>query len=96
LLIVPPLPFPDVVAFGAGVEAGAVFGALVLGALLGSDIVVGDGPGVIIVPVEGGVGAVIGAVVGAVVWAATSAGVSASAAARTGAKCVFVIVRLTA
>jgi hypothetical protein len=95
----PALGFVDIVAFGAGVDddAGAdVVGALVLGALLGSDIVVGDGPGVDIVPVGGGVGAVIGDVVGAVVWAAARAGATASAtAARRGANFVFFIVRFT-
>ncbi len=91
--------FVDIVALGAGVDddAGAeVLGALVLGALFGSDIVVGDGPGLDIVPVGGGVGAVIGDVVGAVVWAAARTGATASAAAaKSGANLVFFIVRFT-
>jgi hypothetical protein len=91
----PALGLVDAVALGAGVDDDA--GDDVLGALLGSDIVVGTGPGLDIVPVGGGVGAVIGAVVGVVVWAVASVGATASAAAaRSGANFVLFIVRFTA
>jgi hypothetical protein len=91
-LPVPPLGFVDIVALGAGEP---VDGALVLGAVDGSDIVVGAGAGVVIVPVGGGVGAVIGTTDGGAVWAAAPAGARPSAAAASSGRNVVFIVRVT-